>query len=177
MSGKAVQRCFLGAGVMLLAVLTPLGLHYSNLRWNRTESVPTGLYRIVDPSRVRTAQYAALCLPENMLVKARRIGIILPSGECPSGVAPLLKPLYQATPETPIIFTERGFEIYGRLLRNTAPKSFSSKGRQLEHIPFGVYTAGIWAVSDWNPDSFDSRYFGPIPASSIRFHLAPFLLF
>jgi conjugative transfer signal peptidase TraF len=167
----------LAAGGLSLAVLLPLAVHSSNLRWNRTDSVPTGLYRIVDLSRAPGTQYAGLCLPESMLDEARRTGITLPAGECPTGVAPLLKPLYEATPQTPVVFTERGFKIHGRLLRNTAPKSFSSKGRPLEHIPFGVYTAGTWAISDWNADSFDSRYFGPIPESSIRFHLVPFLLF
>ena len=116
------------AGGLSLAALIPLAPHCSSLRWNRTASVPTGLYRIINPSQSRAPQYAALCLPESMLLTARKTGIVIPSGECPSGVEPLLKPLYQARPDAPIAFTARGFEVHGRLLRNTAPKSFSSKG-------------------------------------------------
>jgi conjugative transfer signal peptidase TraF len=174
---RSWMTSFLVVSGMSLALLAPLGLRSSTLRWNRTASVPTGLYRIVGFRPTRVPQYAALCLPESMLDMARETGASIPAGECPSGVEPLLKPIYRATRTNPIAFTERGFEVGGRLLKNTAPKPFSRKGKPLDHTRYGVYTTGLWAVSDWNPDSFDSRYFGPVPASSIRFHLVPFLLF
>jgi conjugative transfer signal peptidase TraF len=176
MNGKAARR-FLVTAVIGLAVLIPTALHYSKLRWNRTASVPTGLYRIVDSEPERAPQYAALCLPESTLLTAHKAGADFPWGVCPGGVAPLLKPLYRASAADPITFTERGFEVSGRLLNNTAPKSFSHAAKPLDHVAFGVYTAGVWAISDYNPNSFDSRYFGPIPESSIRSYLVPFLLF
>jgi len=43
----------------------------------------------------------------------------------------------------------------------------------LEHYPFGVYTNGIWAVSDFNANSYDSRYFGPLAPDAIRFDAKP----
>ena len=33
----------------------------------------------------------------------------------------------------------------------------------------------VWVASSYNPWSFDSRYFGPLPVSIIRRRLKPFL--
>ncbi|PYV63559.1 MAG: hypothetical protein DMG97_37365 [Acidobacteria bacterium] len=69
-----------------------------------------------------------------------------------------------------------GIAVNGTLVHNTAPRAADSRGRPLTPWRFGNYTvpAGfVWVASDYNPLSFDSRYYGPISVSNIRHHLRP----
>jgi conjugative transfer signal peptidase TraF len=151
-------------------VALPLGIHWSGLVMNYSDSVPTGLYRRV-PASVVT--YAGFCLPEKTASAAIQAGLEVVPGACPEGLAPILKPLIQASPQHPVAYTERGFWWGGKLLPNTAPKARSRTGATLQHYTFGVYTNGVWAVSDFNANSYDSRYFGPVAPDAIRFYAKP----
>jgi conjugative transfer signal peptidase TraF len=74
--------------------------------------------------------------------------------------------------------SERGIAVNGSMLPNTAPKTNDSQGRPMRPWPFGQYRVAsgfVWVASSYNPWSFDSRYFGPIPGSLIRERLKPFL--
>jgi conjugative transfer signal peptidase TraF len=160
--------------ILLVAVAAPMSARYSGLRFNDTNSLPIGWYRITPgPS-----PYVAICLPDAIVHSAIQAGLSLPSGgECPDGHRPILKKIYRATSDKPITFDAQGFRINGRLLANTAPKEKSKTGVRLQHQAFGTYRDGIWAVSGYNPDSFDSRYFGPVSEASIRYYAVPFVLF
>ncbi len=166
------QAILIVLGVTVVA-LAPAALQHSSLRWNQTASEPEGLYRI---SR-NGSSYAAICLPEAVVKTALDAGLRLPSGECPGGREPILKTVYRATLTAPITFTPSGFIVGSTLLKNTAPNLRSKTGQPLAHEAYGTYTSGVWAISDYNPNSFDSRYFGSVPESSIRYYAKPFFLF
>jgi conjugative transfer signal peptidase TraF len=157
-------------GVLAFAVVLPTGIHSSGLLMNYTDSVPVGLYKQCGKS---PDAYAAFCLPSAAAERALQAGLQAAPGECPGGLSPILKPMILASAEHPISLTERGFFVDGKLLVNTAPKSQSRTGAALGHYPFGVYTNGFWAVSDFNPNSYDSRYFGPVEPDAIRFYAKP----
>jgi type IV secretory pathway protease TraF len=57
------------------------------------------------------------------------------------------------------------------------PKPYSKTGQTLVHYPFGSYTSGLWAISNYNRDSYDSRYFGPVSTDAIRFYARPVLVY
>ena len=62
----------------------------------------------------------------------------------------------------------------GAWIPNTAPAVRDSEGRALRHWPFGHYRVQpgtVWVASWYNVKSFDSRYFGPVPISEIKYHL------
>jgi conjugative transfer signal peptidase TraF len=162
-----------GLSSAILAVLVPTGLHRSGLRFNDSKSMPLGLYRIVP----RPSPYAGLCLPSDIMHSARQAGLSLERGECPDGLQPVLKALYWATPAAPVVLNQDGFTVAGKRLANTRPKAASRVGKPLTHYPFGTFTQGVFAISDFHPDSFDSRYFGPVPASSVRFYVEPVFVF
>jgi len=152
------------------AVTLPVGIHSSGLLMNYTNSVPVGVYR---KSENPIAPYAVFCLAQPAVYAALHAGLEIPAGDCPGGVAPILKPLIYPLPEHPLTFSARGFFFEGKLLANTAPKTHSKTGAALQHYPFGVYVRGAWAVSDFNRDSFDSRYFGPVTPDAIGFYAKP----
>lgn len=157
-----------------LAVVLPIAIRSSGLILNETDSVPLGIYRrIAISSGKDPAQYAGFCLPVATANAALAAGLDASAGGCPAGLAPLLKPLLSASREHPLALTDRGFSVDQRLLPNTAPKLRSRTGAPLAHYPFGVYTSGLWALSTFNPNSFDSRYFGPVAPETIRFYAKP----
>jgi conjugative transfer signal peptidase TraF len=72
----------------------------------------------------------------------------------------------------------RGVAVNGKLLPNSAPLQFDTRGRPLEHSRFGrfkVRQGDVWVISAYNPRSFDSRYLGPITNGQIRHHLVPLI--
>jgi len=143
------------------------------IRLNETNSVPTGLYWI----QKTPAPYAGFCLDEKTVETALQAGLQLSSGECPDGRETILKIIFKATPEQPISFAEDGFMVGKTKMANTAAKTVSRAGRPLQHAPYGQWTSGVFAISTYNRDSWDSRYFGPVPESSIRYYAKPFFLF
>ena len=108
-----------------------------------------------------------------MLAQLRRLLPHRGRGECADGYQPILKTVYPATPETPITLDAAGFLVGGVRIPNTKPKAMSRKGQPLEHFAFGTYTSGLWAISGYNADSYDSRYFGPVAQETIRFYAKP----
>lgn len=159
---------------LVIAVALPVGIQHSGLLMNYSDSVPLGVYRRVPaPSANRVFQYAGFCLPETTAKTVLKAGLEIVAGSCPGRLAPVLKPVICPSPEQPLIYDARGFSFQGKLLANTAPKECSRTGVQLCHYPFGVYRNGIWAVSDFNANSYDSRYFGPVAQDAIRFYAKP----
>ncbi|HEX3682127.1 MAG TPA: hypothetical protein VHU83_06245 [Bryobacteraceae bacterium] len=159
---------------LVFAVALPVGIQRLGLLMNYSDSVPLGVYRRMPASSPnRALEYAGFCLPSAVANVALQAGLEVVPGACPDGLAPVLKPVICPYPEHRLIYDARGFSFDGNLLRNTAPKARSRTGMPLEHYPFGVYTNGIWAVSDFNANSYDSRYFGPVAPDSIRFYAKP----
>jgi conjugative transfer signal peptidase TraF len=163
-----------GALIALADAGTHAILQAAHLHFNYTKSVAVGLYRETSKQR---SSYAGFCLPRTTIERAIRAGMDPIPGTCPGGVAPILKPLIEATPERPVVFSKNGFSVAGKLLPNTLPKSTSRAGMPLAHYEFGTYTRGLWAVSSFSPDSYDSRYFGPIDPASVQFYSKPVLTF
>ena len=162
------------AFAVLLFMTIPLIAQHIGLRLNDTNSVPIGLYRKAQPGDER---YVAVCLPTQTIQVAFHAGIDIPAGECPNGYRPILKRLYRASVGHPIELSEGGFRVDGKLLHYTAPKERSSKGVPLKHFAFGSYTQGLWVISDYNANSFDSRYFGPIRREEICYYASPVFVF
>lgn len=158
------------AGALVFAVAFPIGIQQSGLVINYTDSVPIGFYRRVP---ARAATHAGFCLSNRTATAALKAGLEAVTGGCPDHLAPILKPMIHPSSEHPLIYDARGISFHGRLLPNTAPKARSRTGVPLEHYAFGVYTNGIWAVSDFNANSYDSRYFGPVAPDAIRFYAKP----
>ena len=64
-----------------------------------------------------------------------------------------------------------GVTVNGRSVQGTAQLSRDSAGRPLKPVPAGAYPVApgeVWLLSGHDPRSFDSRYFGPVPESSVQ---------
>ena len=162
------------AGVFVVVALSlPGELKRSHLRLNSTDSVPVGIYE----TRAERAPYAGFCLTADTLRSALGAGLELGRGECGDGHQPILKTVYEASSALPVVFDADGFAVGNRRIPNTRPKAVSKKGKPLTHYAFGTYTSGLWAISGYSADSFDSRYFGPVTREDVRFYAKPLLVF
>lgn len=143
------------------------------VRVNASSSLPIGLYRITADT---TAKLIEFCPAEPLASLSATRGY-RPSGNCPDGAEPLMKPVVAVAGNTVKVSAD-GVTVNGRLLRNSAARPFDTNGRPLQHWAFGEYRVApdtVWVISSFNARSFDSRYFGPIQVASVHCHLKPLL--
>lgn len=127
--------------------------------WNASASVPVGLYRIVSGDRVAVTDLAVVMPPDELaaFLDAR--------GYLPRGV-PLIKRVLALSGAT---VCRSGTDIiaYGENYGRARPRD--TRGRPLP-VWQGCRTLrdGEVFFMNWDsPDSFDSRYVGPLPVSAI----------
>ena len=137
-----------------------------DIRINLSPSLPIGLYQV---SSGPDATLVEFCPPEPFGSMANARGYRQP-GNCPDGGTPLMKPVVARAGDV-VSVSKRGVAVNGKGLLNSVPLTRDTASRPLTPWPYGTYTvqpATVWVVSDYQPRSFDSRYFGPISASLIR---------
>jgi conjugative transfer signal peptidase TraF len=140
-----------------------LGLHV-----NLSASAPRGLYRRVTGSPTRGAWVVA-CVGPQAAALARARGYLGP-GPCEGGVQPVLKPVVALAGDVVEVRLE-AVAVNGQRLSGSSSSRVDSRGRALPHVPWGQYVVGadeLWLVSTRVPNSWDSRYLGPIPMSQVR---------
>ena len=145
----------------------------STLRINFTSSLPRGIYRMVSGPRSRGALVIA-CLPPEVGVFARARGYLW-RGECPGGAAPVGKAVAAVAGDT-VTATAGGLIVNGHLLPNSRPLARDRQGRRLQRVGDGTYVVSpgkLWLTSSYNPASFDSRYFGPVPEGAVISGIEP----
>jgi conjugative transfer signal peptidase TraF len=127
--------------------------------WNASASVPIGLYRLAPVSRVEAPDLVVVAPPEPL------VSFLAERGYLPRGV-PLVKRVLAVAGETVCRhgMTIVAFDnVYGEA------RATDSLGRPLPSWQ-GCRTLadGEVFLMNWDAaDSFDGRYFGPLPVSSI----------
>jgi conjugative transfer signal peptidase TraF len=167
--------------VLVLVVLGFLMLHRAPLRLNLSSSVPLGWYvarGVQTGSPLQRGTLVTACLPESVAAWGRSRGY-LHRGSCPDGTAPVGKPIFAIDGDTVTVRSD-GLELDGAPMPCTRPLRQDSEGRPLTRVPDGryvVHPGEVWLVSTFSPRSWDSRYFGPVPASAIVSALSPVWVF
>ena len=148
------------AGVAaLFATLTSL-LHLPPiLLWNASASAPEGLYLIVPADRLGVGQLVAV-RPESVFedLMARR-------GYLPRGV-PLLKHI-AALPGQEVCRSANSVTIDGRQVAYALERDHQDRPLPSWQGCFALSAGNVFLLNAEVPDSFDGRYFGPTPTSSI----------
>lgn len=167
--GRIATWCALG-------LIGALGVHAARLRFNLSPSIPIGVYSIDRSAShtVRRGSIVLLCLPRSLAAFGRARGY-LPRGTCPDGSAPVGKPVVAVGGDTVraqdgIWRVNEGPRVAARALARDAV------GRPLSHISDGTYLAQhgmIWLLATATPRSWDSRYFGAVPAAGVKGVLRP----
>lgn len=164
MSGARVTIAALGGALALVA-----GAWAAGARINATPSMPMGVWRVGPAGTVRPGDVVTFCLPSGAAAdQARRRGYVGP-GDCPDGLEPLIKPV-AATPGSAVTVAPGGLSVDGTALPSTAQQALDSAGRPLLAMAPGRYLVPpgfVWVASGHVPNSWDSRYFGPVPVGNM----------
>jgi conjugative transfer signal peptidase TraF len=146
---------------------------------NETGSLPVGLWRMT-PVRgaITRGMVVSVCPPQTPPRSLAYDRGYLSKGRCASGLEPLLKPV-AAIAGDEVEITPAGVMVNGVLLKSSATLAADGQGRPMPKIPFGRFTVGlgeVWLIVTHSPRSFDSRYFGPLPVTSIEGSAQPILI-
>lgn len=165
----------LGFATALTACVAAAGT-WGGYRLNMTWSYPLGLWRI-EPMRrePKVGDLAFICPPSTPAFDLAFERGYLPRGLCPGGTGPLIKTL-AALAGQDIVVDDR-VHIDGLPLENSDLRSADAQGRALPAFAGGVVPAGHVFLHSRFPGSYDSRYFGPIPANGILGFARPILTF
>jgi conjugative transfer signal peptidase TraF len=137
--------------VMSATVIFSIVAKSSGLVLNVTGSMPGLVYQL---GRGEKGSLVSFCSP----IPHPSIG----HGSCPDGSMPLIKRVVGVAGDL-VRATDAGIEINGQPVSNSRPLDLDTNGRALPHLRgfFGLKQGEIWAAGE-HPNSFDSRYFGPV---------------
>lgn len=165
------------AGVMIVltlpAALFCLG-QFAGLRVNLTPSFPLGLWRIEPLGRAAAiGDVVFICPPPTAAFAMALARSYLRPGFCAGGLSPLIKRIVAVAGADIRIVS--AVIIDGRPLDHSTTYHIDAAGRPLTSWSGGVVPAGeVFLHSDF-AGSYDSRYFGPIPAAGILGRAVPVL--
>ncbi len=151
--------------VLIGAALVLWAIEASGVRFNASPSLPVGFYRLVD-APIERGTLVAACLPEPYGRLGRERGY-LHRGLCPGGVAPVVKRV-AAVAGDKVQVGDEGVFVNGSFLEEPAPPT-DTQGRPLSSWPLGVAQLTpeeLWLYSR-RPNSWDSRFFGPVRRSAV----------
>jgi conjugative transfer signal peptidase TraF len=166
--GRGLAIALFGSGAVVLASLAIAGV--VGVRINATDSMPRGLWRVRSNVAIERGEIVTVCPPDRTDIReAVRRGYI-PNGGCAGGYEPLVKPIAAIAGDL-VTVTSKGVAVDGTPVTDTRQLARDEAGRPLHPMPLGSYRvpAGeIWLLSGHDPRSFDSRYFGPVPAKNVQ---------
>jgi conjugative transfer signal peptidase TraF len=138
---------------------------------NTSSSVSVGFYRASPPPArlTRGALVLSCALPE-ILASGVRAGFV-DAGLCPGGGAPLIKYAVGVGGDS-ISEDASGVRVDGQLLAHSRPLRTPDGRVHWKHLRMRLGADVIWLYGS-HPLSWDSRYFGAVPAGSVRAQLAP----
>lgn len=170
---RALSTLCLGtAGVIALIVAG----HAGGLRINFTPSYALGLWRIAPLDRDPVAgDLIFLCPPQTPAFTLAVDRGYIRRGLCPGWMTPLIKTV-AAIPGQHIA-VNTSVRVDGVSVASSAVRERDAEGRALEPWSGGVVPAGhLFLHSDF-AGSYDSRYFGPVPAEGLLGLAEPVLTF
>ena len=149
-----------------IALAVMIGGAIGGLRINTTPSEPLGLWRVAPLDRpVQVDDMVFVCPPQTDAISEGYGRGYLRSGLCPGGFGPLIKKVAALAGQR--IEIAGAVTIDGRPIANSNLVSHDGQRRPLRPYEGGTVPAGFVFLHSPFPGSWDSRYFGPVPASGV----------
>ncbi len=146
------------------------------LRINLTPSYPLGLWRIDALDReIEVGDLIFICPPLNAEFQRAHERGYLRRGLCPGLLSPLIKTVVALPGQK--IEIGASVKIDGQELPSSELQPFDGAGRPLRPFTGGIVPAGTLFLHSTSGGSYDSRYFGPIPADGALGLAEPVLVF
>jgi conjugative transfer signal peptidase TraF len=161
------RALFAGMGIGLAALCAPAYMPLSAheivfVAYNPTESVPRGWYWVSSTDNPASPHVGSIVLVRLSADVASFAG---QRGYLPSGV-PILKRVGAVAPQSACIHEQRVY-IDGAVMATARTRDRTHRPLQAWPQCRRLSDGELFLLSDTNPESFDSRYFGPIAASAV----------
>ncbi len=159
----------------LVGVVSAAAGPHVGLGLNLSASAPRGIYRAVAGTPARGSLVVA-CLPASIAAFGRAHGY-LAAGDCPGGAQPVLKRVGADAGDV-IELSRTTVSVNGVRVLVPPTAGLDSAARPLPHAPFGfhrVAASEVWLFGVSPTRSWDSRYFGSVPARAVRSVVRPVL--
>lgn len=173
-----IRRALRGLSIAGLMVAMALAARPS-IRINLTPSMPIGVWFVQRGYiPLDRGQAVIVCLPPEpagFALQRKYIG----HGECPGDYEPLLKTVVAAVGDK-VTVSDAGVAVNGQLIEHSRALAVDSAGRPLSSQPPGTYDVKdgtAWVITTRSDKSYDSRYYGPLPATSFVAAAWPLLIF
>lgn len=165
----------IGASVGMLVAASAIAVA-GGFRVNLTPSEPLGLWRIEQLRRpIAVGDLVFVCpQPTAPFMQARERGY-LRHGLCIGGLAPLIKTV-AALPGQRVEVGEN-VAVDGRPIPASGVRATDGEGRAIQPFAGGVVPSDHLFLHSPFASSYDSRYFGPVPASGLLGLARPVLTF
>lgn len=164
-SGARPAVLILAAAAMALGGIVG-GAWFGEFRINLTPSEPIGLWRIEPLDRpAATGDLVFICPPVSVISEFGMDRGYFRTGLCPSGTAPLIKTV--AAVSGAHVDIGKDLTIDGTPLPSSRLSPRDGAGRALVPWSGGIVPAGYVFLHSPFAGSYDSRYFGPIPAAGV----------
>jgi conjugative transfer signal peptidase TraF len=146
------------------------------LRVNGTGSEPIGIYWAISKAPAK-GDFVFALPPASPIFKLAKERGYMAAGPSPAGTCAVIKQVAAVGGDLVTIGAE-GVRVNGVLLKNSAPRRTDEAGRPLHAYELSDYQLGteeVLLMSDHNPASFDGRYFGPLPRTTIQSVIVPII--
>ena len=159
------------AGVPGMWLLCAIGL-----RVNGTDSEPLGIYWAISKPLAR-GDFVFVRPPASPIFKLAKDRGYLAAGPSPAGTCGLIKQVTALAGDR-VAIDSAGVRVDGIVLKNSMPRFADEAGRPMPPYQLSDYTLAndeVLLMSDYNPASFDGRYFGPLSKTTIQSVIVPIL--
>ena len=159
--------------ICCLAIILEAAIIYG-IRVNTTTSYPVGVYLLTN-APIEKGSLVIFCPRNNSTFQQARERGYIGAGFCPGGYGYMIKKLL-AVKNDMVEISSIGVFVNGKLLPNSKPIATDSEGNPLPHIEANIPALSdnsVLLMSDYNPESFDARYFGVIDKSNIISAIQP----
>lgn len=165
MTNRARPIIMVSTSFALLAMLTGVGFIFG-MRVNLTPSYPLGLWRIEplahDPA---VGDRIFICPPASPAFQQARERGYMGHGLCPGWFSPLIKTVVAVAGQHIVVTGD--ITIDGMRLAHSSVRPADGQGRALTPATGGVVPDGQLFLFSEFVGSYDSRYFGPVPADAV----------
>jgi conjugative transfer signal peptidase TraF len=159
---------------LLVTFALGCGALCSGVRFNGTSSFPVGLY-VATGKDVHKGDLVMVSLPSPPVFEmARERGYL---NVAYSPVARIMKRIVGVGGDR-VTIDSSGVYVNGTRLKNSAPLLRDAAGRPMPQYPLKDYVLDpdeLLLMSEYNPASFDSRYFGPLHSTTTESVVRPLL--
>lgn len=163
-------KIVVGLIVGLIFLISPLFLF--NLRINTTPSYPYGLYKVINNATIEKGIFVNFCAPDKKDIQLKELKKSN-DGICLNGTTPLLKKVVAIEGDKITVANEK---IYVNGIEQVNSKIFVKKVKFFAKSQT-IKKGEIFVMSDFNPMSYDSRYFGAINTNKVIEIVSPLYTF